>query len=713
MTRTRSSRLVIGIFLVLSMIFAFVFSSITANAAAEIDLMANGSSATVNGAVWENLVPHTSATGTGTFHSFLRVQNNGTERGYNHGLSDAQFDEKTSFTDPMLLSNVPTVEYAGAMYREFQLDINENDDNISMDRFQVWLTNTENLLNYDITTYSFGSDARKVYDSVGYILKLAATGGSGKREYRVLIPVAAFANATEMYVVLFTEHGITYSTSDGFEEWGVEKQTETLPSIDVVKTALTTSLAEPGGWVTYKVDILNTSDSTDPITINSLTDVVEGGTPFNISGIIYNDQALTLPTAFPFTILSGATKTVYFRQMVTGEPRTVLDVVTASGVDDENLPVSDFDDASVTVTNVLPIIQVTKTATPTSVIETGQDVLFTFNVHNLSIEPVTLTSLTDSVYGTLTGDADCEVGTVLAAGASCEFSFTRWVEGDYSGPDHVDVFTAHAVDNDGSDATDNDDAIVDFSDVPPTIMVTKTANATSIPFSGANVTFKFVVMNTSSEEAVTILSLNDSVFGVLAGDADCMVGTILAAGASCEFEVTVWVEGEAGSTHTNTFTAVAEDNDGTDARDDDDETIKLFWYGFTPGYWKTHPEEWIRTDYMTTTTVRSVFAILDSRYLTGDKLDLNKDGKEDTLMDALNYQGGNDLKGKLQILLRAAVAGILNESALGDYYPPYDSTTELINAVNVAIASTNKGTITSLAMAFDYWNNGIHMFPEP
>ena len=192
-----------------------------------------------------------------------------------------------------------------------------------------------------------------------------------------------------------------------------------------------------------------------------------------------------------------------------------------------------------------------------------------------------------------------------------------------------------------------------------------------------------------------------------------MVGTILAAGASCEFEVTVWVEGEAGSTHTNTFTAVAEDNDGTDARDDDDETIKLFWYGFTPGYWKTHPEEWIRTGYLTTTTVRSVFAILDSRYLNGGKLDMNKDGKEDTLMDALNYKGGNDLKGKLQILLRAAVAGILNESALDDYYPPYDSTTELINAVNVAIASVNKVTINSLAMAFDYWNNGIHMFPEP
>ena len=91
---------------------------------------------------------------------------------------------------------------------------------------------------------------------------------------------------------------------------------------------------------------------------------------------------------------------------------------------------------------------------------------FTFVVKNTTTEePVTITSLDDSVYGTLAGDDDCKVGTVLAAGASCEFSFTKWVEGDYSGPDHVNVFTAKAEDNDNTDATDDDDATVDFTDV--------------------------------------------------------------------------------------------------------------------------------------------------------------------------------------------------------------------------------------------------------
>ncbi len=87
------------------------------------------------------------------------------------------------------------------------------------------------------------------------------------------------------------------------------------------------------------------------------------------------------------------------------------------------------------------------------------------------------------------------------------FSFTQWVEGDYSGPAHINVFTAKAIDNDNTEATDTDDATVDFTNVLPTIEVTKTADPTAVPETGGNVTFTFVVKNTSSEEPVTITSL--------------------------------------------------------------------------------------------------------------------------------------------------------------------------------------------------------------
>jgi hypothetical protein len=55
------------------------------------------------------------------------------------------------------------------------------------------------------------------------------------------------------------------------------------------------------------------------------------------------------------------------------------------------------------------------------------------------------------------------VGTVLAAGASCTFAITKFIGGVYPGS-HDNVFTAKAVDNDKTEATDDDDATVTFTD---------------------------------------------------------------------------------------------------------------------------------------------------------------------------------------------------------------------------------------------------------
>jgi len=137
--------------------------------------------------------------------------------------------------------------------------------------------------------------------------------------------------------------------------------------------------------------------------------------------------------------------------------------------------------------------------------------------------------LEDSVYGTLAGDGDCQVGTSLASGATCEFSFTRWVEGDYQGSDHYNKFTAVAEDNDGTDATDDDDATVDFTDVKPVISITKTASMLVLPVPGGDVVFTVVVTN-NSQESVTLASLTDDVYGNLNGQGTCATGGTITAG---------------------------------------------------------------------------------------------------------------------------------------------------------------------------------------
>lgn len=220
-----------------------------------------------------------------------------------------------------------------------------------------------------------------------------------------------------------------------------------------------------------------------------------------------------------------------------------------------------------------PTIEVTKTANPISVPETGGNVNFTFTVKNLStFEPVTITSLSDNVFGALDGDADCQVGTLLAVGATCDFAIIRFISGDY--PDnHVNVFTAHAEDNEKNDASDTDDETVTFDDVLPDISVTKDADPTTVPETGGNITFTYVVYNNSNESAeITVLS--DNQFGTLTGDADCQVGTVLASNSSCSFSQTFAVPaGDASGTHVNIFTTTVTDDDDNNDTASDDATV--------------------------------------------------------------------------------------------------------------------------------------------
>ncbi len=229
-----------------------------------------------------------------------------------------------------------------------------------------------------------------------------------------------------------------------------------------------------------------------------------------------------------------------------------------------------------TFTDVLPSVDVTKTANDNSVPETGQDVTFTFLVHNLSTESATITVLSDSDFGTLAGDADCQVGTVLAAGASCSFEETHTIAGDFGGPDHVNTFTATVADDDGNTDSDSDDETVTFTDVLPTIHVEKDAGSFAVDEPGATVTYTVTVENTS-DEAVWLVSLSDNKFGDLDGQGDCVAdGTVkIDAGDtySCTFDA--FVGGDAGDTHVNTVTATARDDEQNPAFDSDDATVNI------------------------------------------------------------------------------------------------------------------------------------------
>ncbi len=344
--------------------------------------------------------------------------------------------------------------------------------------------------------------------------------------------------------------------------------TDVPSSIEVTKEATPIEVPEPGAEVTFSVSVENTS-SVDVVTIDSLVDDVHG----DLDG--QGDCAL------PQTLAPGETYTCSFTALVSGNAGYAeTDVVTATGTDDDGAPVSDDDDAVVTVTDVAPAISLTKTPTPDSLPEPGGTFTFSLVVDNDSVEPVSLTSLVDDIYGDLDGQGDCSLPQTIAVGGSYACSF----DGDFSGnagDTQTDTITALAVDDEANEATAEASAQVELTDVPSSIEVTKEATPIEVPEPGAEVTFSVSVENTSAPDVVTIESLTDDIYGDITtvqgaiSATDCAVTQVLDPGDIYACAFTALVSGNASDVVTDVVTATGTDDDGAPVSDDDDAVVTV------------------------------------------------------------------------------------------------------------------------------------------
>jgi hypothetical protein len=205
--------------------------------AASYDLSTAWSSATINGAIFLQWFDEDGA-GTGNFDSFLRIQANDTERGYNTDGA-LEFDSKGgTWTHALLLSEVPTVSVGGTDYREFQLDIDETASSalLSLDELQLFTASSDDLTGYaagpppsigGATTLVYNLDADEDNTvTLNYLLNK----GSGWADYLVLVPDSWFGAGSNCeyggtdcttYVYLYSRFGDTHAADDGFEEWAV------------------------------------------------------------------------------------------------------------------------------------------------------------------------------------------------------------------------------------------------------------------------------------------------------------------------------------------------------------------------------------------------------------------------------------------------------------------------------------------------------------
>jgi hypothetical protein len=213
-------------------------------------------------------------TGTGFIDSFLRIQSNTAEQGYN--TSDRPVEDPNqvkvdpNFTRDITLGEVGTKTIGGIVYLEFFLDINEpaaangTKHNITLDQLEIYGSN-KNLLdmytgtaqdgdsgtlckaNTTLTGCKNNTTATKLYDMDQAGCNTPATDGnlsacdnylqlnyltsgrgSGAGDMVFYLAKSLFTNAgftDSSYVYLFSQFGDKYATNKkyesqaGFEEW--------------------------------------------------------------------------------------------------------------------------------------------------------------------------------------------------------------------------------------------------------------------------------------------------------------------------------------------------------------------------------------------------------------------------------------------------------------------------------------------------------------
>ncbi len=436
--------------------------------------------------------------------------------------------------------------------------------------YTVVVTNTSNevLTIRSLTDDKYGDLTTRANSTcntaIGTVLPV---GGTYTCRFTAPFMGRAGATLTDIVTVRGTNpSGVEVTDSDD----AVVGITGVAPAIAVVKTATPLTRPEPGGTFTFDVVVTNTGP--EIVTITALTDNVYGnlnGRGTCAIGAVLPANGGTYRCSFPGDFFGNA-----------GASQT--DIVTVTGVDDDGDRVTASDDAVVRLTPVSPAIAVVKTANPLSRPEPGGTFTFDVLVTNTGPEVITITSLTDNIYGNLNGRGTCATGAVLPAnGGTYRCSFPGDFFGN-AGASQTDIVSVTGVDDDGERVTANDDAVVTLTNVPPTVTLIKDADPISRPEPGGQFTFLITVTNTSNEP-VTITSLTDDVYGNLNGRGTCAIGAVLPAnGGTYRCSFTAEYRGPAGSSQVDRVTVIVVDNDNTSATATDDARISITPVGSPP-----------------------------------------------------------------------------------------------------------------------------------
>jgi hypothetical protein len=481
------------------------------------------------------------------------------------------------------------------------------------------------------------------------------------------------------------------------------------PSIALVKTG--DELSKVGDDVNYAITLSNTSSVDSPDLECTVSDPLLG-----------INEAVILASGTDHVI--NASRTV---QEGDPDPLPNTASATCSPIGFPNVLEAV---ASHEVELFQPSVAIDKSANCELGVAVGADITYSYTISNTSSvdsPALNLASIVDDKLGDLSADAALAGCDALAAGASCNFDKVVSTSGGLPGTltNTVDVLYNPAGFTNQVTASDSQDCEIVLPN-PATVVIEK------LLLGGENLAFDFSATNMS----VANFSLTP-LFGELPLANSPFAAPAADEGFATTIELTVEIPDinqteEASVTEDDPLPdfvdfvglecAAATDGTLTDAVVvDRTATLTLgsgdFAFcryvnqftppseqGCTPGFWKQeqHFGHWLPTGYLPDTVLNSVF-------------DFPADGPvaslgSDTMLDALNYGGGPGLDGAARILLRAAVAAVLNAAHPDVEYAFTED--DVIADVSAALNSGSRADMLALATELDNANNGVTLDNE-
>jgi hypothetical protein len=250
--------------------------------------------------------------------------------------------------------------------------------------------------------------------------------------------------------------------------------------------------------------------------------------------------------------------------------------VTASAVGN-GLTVTATHSATVTIIDLQPAIEISKTADPADLLEPGGMVTFTTQITNTTAETITLVSLADDIYGNLHQQGDCNLPQTITGNGYYACGFSTVITGTV-GYSETNTVTATVQDDEANTVQASDHATVTIIDALPSIDTSMIATPTQVAAPGDWVTFTVRVTNTSTTEALTITNLIDDVYGNLDSQGNCAILQEIAVGSFYECSFVGFVIWNANAEQTNTVTATAEDDEANSTSAQASTTITVTGY---------------------------------------------------------------------------------------------------------------------------------------